>query len=79
MKYFHINTREFIRTRNKGYYFVALSSVEKYLIDDEYEIDYRLDLLLHIDDLCKQIMIKPTTELVRDWNNCMCTVMVGKA
>lgn len=79
MKYFGINTREFIKTNNEGYYYAALFCVSDYIDDDlEPEINYRLDLLLYIDDLCDRIERKPNKELVKEWFNACYTVSVGR-
>lgn len=79
MKYFKINTNEFLRTRNTGYYFAALRYVEDYIEEDqEPEFLNRLDLDLHIIDVTDRLMLEQNKSLVTEWFNCMFTFYVGR-
>lgn len=79
MKYFSVNTREFLLTRNEGYYFAALKDIEHSIDEDEeFKFVYRVDLLKYItDDILPELEIKQNKELAKKWFNAVNSYYVG--
>lgn len=79
MKYFSVNTREFLYTRNEGYYFAALKDIDHLIDEDEeFKFVYRVDLLKYIaDDILPELEIKQSKELAKKWFNAVNSYYIG--